>query len=186
MADDVPAVAAEYAGMQVGSGTGAQGSDDAVPYGPPNPFEASPDQPGSYGPPKDVFTGSTSGGGSSASGGGIDLSGLVKSAGDAAGSVIKSLGNLTTPPTPKIPTPPAPPNLPTSLPLPPAPPGQSGPPAPAPTANNQPAAGGPGAGMQAAPKLSKGAKIAIGVGIGGMVVGGGLLVASAVGRKGKK
>jgi hypothetical protein len=40
--------------------------------------------------------------------------------------------------------------------------------------------------MQAAPKLSRGAKIAIGVGVGGMVVGGGLLVASAVGRKRKK
>lgn len=32
------------------------GAGDDTPVGPPSPFEANPDQPGSFGPPKDVFT----------------------------------------------------------------------------------------------------------------------------------
>lgn len=161
MADNVPEVAAEY--------------------GPPNPFEASPDQPGSYGPPSDVFTG---GGGSSSgtasSGGSIDLSGLVKAAGDAVGTVVKTVSNLATPPTPQIPTPPSPPNLPATIPFLPTSPAQPGPGA-TPAAPPVRTDGGiaPSGAAPAVTKLSTGAKVAIGLGLGSILIGGGLLIASA-------
>lgn len=174
MADDVPEVAEEY--------------------GPPNPFEASPDQPGSYGPPSDVFSGGGSSTGSStgsgSSGGTIDLSGLVKAAGDAVGSVVKTVTGLATPPAPKIPTPPSAPNLPATLPPAPLAPTPQAPtntpggivPSAGPQVPGS-AGGGTVAATPGAPRLSTGAKVAIGLGVGGILVGGGLLIASAAGER---
>ena len=42
--------AADYTGLKDAP------PDNSVPFGPPNPFEASPDEPGSYGPPKSVLS----------------------------------------------------------------------------------------------------------------------------------
>lgn len=120
---------------------------------------------------------SGAGGGAMSAGGGLDISGIVKQAGDAAVNLTKTIGGLAQPPVPRIPTPPATPQLPASLPQTPAAPPQPAPP-PAPlSADPQP---GPPASQSGAsppaPRLSRGSKIAIGVGIGGIVLGTALVV----------
>lgn len=120
-------------------------------------------------------SGSTMGGGS-----GLDISGIVKTGVDAAVNITKTIGGLAVPPVPKLPTPPSVPQLPSTIPSLPSGPSQ---PAtqPQPT---QPAAPGGGSGTPSAagtaqPGLSTGAKVAIGLGVGGLVVGGALVIASA-------
>jgi len=83
----------------------ATGDDvsDEIPYGPPapydvsdtygpnNPFEATPGEPGSYGPPKDVFTSAPSDSDSGASTGGdrTDYTSIFTTVVKTAGEIAK-------------------------------------------------------------------------------------------------
>lgn len=139
------------------------------------------DEIGPSATPDDLYTSSgsahldlTQGGGMS-TGSGYDLSGLAKAVPEVATTVIKTVGNLARPPVPQIPTPPSVPNLPASLPP------LGPPPAPPPPAAPVPVAG---AGTVApSGRLSTGAKVAIGLGVAGLAVGGGLLLMSAAGKR---
>ena len=170
-------------------------------YGPPSPFEASPDQPGSFGPPSDVFTDkdalargqaaqAASGSADPASSGNdFDISGVLKAGLNAAGSIAKTVGTLANPqlPRPQLPATPAPPNLPATMP--PLPPGVPSPGAsarPSDPASNVPAVLTPQTpAPPAKPGLSRGAKIAIGAGAGACVLGGGLILLSRNKSKGR-
>lgn len=112
--------------------------------------------------------------------GGLDITGIVKTAGDAAVNLTKTIGNLSNPPAPRIPTPPAVPQLPTSLP----PPQRVTPSSPAPAPAAPPAASPSPVPASGGARLSTGAKVAIGLGVGGVLLGAGLIVAST--RKGKR
>lgn len=133
-------------------------------YGPPNPFEATPGEPGSYGPPKDVFTSTPSPEVTTPSTAGDKtdyssiLTTVVKTAGDVAKAATEkpaSSGGSSVPSAPRG-------GAPQGSPLPVAASGSPGPPAKAP--------------------VSGGAIVAIGIGSAAVLT----LVALAATRKARR
>lgn len=208
MPDDV---AADFQDLAYGppSPFGAGTQDGETLYGPPSPGQSEvadgtvygPPVPGAATPGLQLGPGTTApGSGTASSGSDFDVSGIIQAGINAAGQVAKTVGQIATPflPKPQIPTPPAPPNLPAPLPVPsrvppvPRAPGDS--PGSAKRADpplmrtipglQAPANTGPQAPVAAAkPGMSTGAKVAIGLGLGGVVVGGGLLIAASGKKK---